>query len=59
MIGLARKMGYRCVAEGVETSEAADVLTQIGCEEAAKGFLFARPMDVGPVLPVDRRPPNN
>ena len=45
MIGLAHKMGYRCVAEGVETSEAAAVLTQIGCEEA-QGFLFARPMDV-------------
>jgi len=45
MIGLARKMGYRCVAEGVETSEAAAILTQIGCEEA-QGFLFARPMDV-------------
>lgn len=45
MIGLARKMGYRCVAEGVETSEAAAVLAQTGCEEA-QGFLFGRPMDV-------------
>jgi EAL domain-containing protein (putative c-di-GMP-specific phosphodiesterase class I)/GGDEF domain-containing protein len=44
MIGLARKMGYRCVAEGIETGEAAAVLAQIGCEEA-QGFLFARPMD--------------
>ncbi|KQN92645.1 diguanylate phosphodiesterase [Sphingomonas sp. Leaf231] len=44
MIGLAHKMGYRCVAEGVETSEAAAVLTRLGCEEA-QGFLFARPMD--------------
>ncbi|MHB8287262.1 MAG: sensor domain-containing phosphodiesterase [Caulobacteraceae bacterium] len=46
MIGLAHKMGYRCVAEGVETCEAAAVLAQVGCEEA-QGFLFARPMDVG------------
>lgn len=45
MIGLARKLGYRCVAEGVETPQAAAVLAQIGCEEA-QGFLFARPMDV-------------
>ena len=45
MVGLARKMGYRCVAEGVETGEAAVILAQIGCEEA-QGFLFARPMDV-------------
>ena len=47
MIGLARKMGYRCVAEGVETREAADVLTAIGCEEA-QGYFFARPMDAEP-----------
>lgn len=45
MIGLARKLGYRCVAEGIETSDAAAVLALIGCEEA-QGFLFARPMDV-------------
>jgi EAL domain-containing protein (putative c-di-GMP-specific phosphodiesterase class I) len=45
MVGLARKMGYRCVAEGVETGKAAVILAQIGCEEA-QGFLFARPMDV-------------
>jgi EAL domain-containing protein (putative c-di-GMP-specific phosphodiesterase class I)/GGDEF domain-containing protein len=45
MIGLARKMGYRCVAEGIETVEAAAVLTQIGCEEG-QGFMFARPMEV-------------
>ncbi|MDN4634554.1 sensor domain-containing phosphodiesterase, partial [Sphingomonas sp. PsM26] len=45
MVGLTRKMGYRCVAEGVETGEAAVILAQIGCEEA-QGFLFARPMDV-------------
>jgi EAL domain-containing protein (putative c-di-GMP-specific phosphodiesterase class I)/GGDEF domain-containing protein len=44
MIGLARKMGYRCVAEGIETSEAAAALAQIGCEEG-QGYLFARPMD--------------
>ena len=44
MIGLAQRLGYRVVAEGVETEEAADVLSMIGCEEA-QGFLFARPMD--------------
>ncbi|MEG3083737.1 sensor domain-containing phosphodiesterase [Sphingomonas sp. PB2P12] len=44
MIGLAQQLGYRVVAEGVETEEAADVLVQIGCEEA-QGFLFARPME--------------
>lgn len=44
MIGLAHKLGFRVVAEGVETDEAAAVLRQIGCEEA-QGFLFARPME--------------
>ena len=44
MIGLAQRLGYRVVAEGVETCEAAAVLTGIGCEEA-QGFLFARPME--------------
>lgn len=44
MIGLAHKLGYRVVAEGVETAAAAAVLAGIGCEEA-QGFLFARPME--------------
>lgn len=44
MIGLAHRLGYRVVAEGVETAEAAAVLARIGCEEA-QGFLFARPME--------------
>jgi len=44
MIGLAHKLGYRVVAEGVETEAAAAVLRGIGCEEA-QGFLFGRPMD--------------
>ena len=43
MVGLAHRLGYRIVAEGIETEEAAAVLTQIGCEEA-QGFLYARPM---------------
>jgi EAL domain-containing protein (putative c-di-GMP-specific phosphodiesterase class I) len=44
MVGLAHKLGYRVVAEGVETIEAAAVLKQIGCEEA-QGFLFSRPVE--------------
>lgn len=45
MIGLAHKLGFRVVAEGVETPEAAAILAEAGCEEA-QGFLFARPMEV-------------
>ncbi len=44
MIGLAHKLGYRVVAEGIETPEAAAILTRLGCEEA-QGFWFARPME--------------
>jgi EAL domain-containing protein (putative c-di-GMP-specific phosphodiesterase class I) len=47
MIGLAHKLGYRVVAEGIETKEAAAILTQLGCEEA-QGFWFARPMEAAP-----------
>jgi EAL domain-containing protein (putative c-di-GMP-specific phosphodiesterase class I) len=43
MIGLAHKLGFRVVAEGIETAEAAGVLTRLGCQEA-QGFWFARPM---------------
>lgn len=44
MIGLAHRLGFRVVAEGVETVEAADILTRLGCEEA-QGFLFSRPIE--------------
>ena len=44
MILLGHQLEYRIVAEGVETSEAAAVLTELGCEEA-QGFLFAKPME--------------
>jgi EAL domain-containing protein (putative c-di-GMP-specific phosphodiesterase class I)/GAF domain-containing protein len=44
MIGLAHKLGFRVVAEGVETPEAAAVLAASGCNEA-QGFWFGRPME--------------
>ena len=44
MIGLAHKLGYRVVVEGVETGEAAVILKELGCEQA-QGFWFARPME--------------
>lgn len=49
MIGLAHKLGFRVVAEGIETAEAAAVLTRFGCEEA-QGFWFARPMQPAPFM---------
>jgi EAL domain-containing protein (putative c-di-GMP-specific phosphodiesterase class I)/GGDEF domain-containing protein len=44
MIDLAHRLGYRVVAEGVESKEVAVLLARLGCEEA-QGFLFARPME--------------
>lgn len=46
MIGLAHRLGYLVVAEGIETAEAAAILTELRCEEA-QGFWFARPMEAG------------
>lgn len=44
MVALAHKLGFTVVVEGVETAEAADILTEIGCEEA-QGFWFSRPVE--------------
>ena len=40
---LAKKMGFRVVAEGVETKESLAYLKHIGCD-MAQGYLIARPM---------------
>jgi EAL domain-containing protein (putative c-di-GMP-specific phosphodiesterase class I)/GGDEF domain-containing protein len=45
MIGLSHGLGYRVVAEGVETQATADLLREMGCEEA-QGYFFARPLEL-------------
>ena len=40
ILGLARNLGLRTVAEGVETEEQASLLRQLGCDHA-QGWLFA------------------
>jgi sensor c-di-GMP phosphodiesterase-like protein len=40
---MARALGLRAVAEGVETPAQRDLLVQMGCDEL-QGYLFAKPM---------------
>ena len=52
IIGIGRSLGIAVAAEGVETREQADVLTNLGCD-ILQGFAFARPMpaeDFAPFL---------
>jgi EAL domain-containing protein (putative c-di-GMP-specific phosphodiesterase class I) len=44
VIGIARSLRLRVVAEGVETAEQFAFLRRKECDEA-QGFYFARPMD--------------
>ena len=41
---LSHRLGFRIVAEGIETAKAASLLTQMGCEEG-QGYFFARPLE--------------
>lgn len=43
MIGLLHGLGYWVVAEGIETEAIADVLREMGCNEA-QGYLYAKPL---------------
>ncbi|MDP5238618.1 EAL domain-containing protein [Uliginosibacterium sp. 31-16] len=44
VIQLGHKLGLTVLAEGVEEQEQADILLQLGCEDA-QGFYYARPME--------------
>lgn len=43
IVDLARRLGYRVVAEGAETESVYEILCQLGCHEV-QGYLIARPM---------------
>jgi EAL domain-containing protein (putative c-di-GMP-specific phosphodiesterase class I)/GGDEF domain-containing protein len=48
MIELSRGLGYRVVAEGVESAAVRDLIAGMGCDEA-QGFFFARPMEMAEI----------
>ena len=45
VVGLARRLGLRTVAEGIETEAELEILLDLDCD-MGQGFLFARPMPV-------------
>jgi EAL domain-containing protein (putative c-di-GMP-specific phosphodiesterase class I) len=42
MIEMGHKLGYKIIAEGVETSEQLNILKGMNCE-AIQGYLFSKP----------------
>ncbi|GFM83325.1 sensor domain-containing phosphodiesterase [Pseudomonas cichorii] len=49
LIGLAKKLGYCVVAEGIETDAIRKLVRQWGCDEG-QGYLIARPMEADTLL---------
>ena len=43
MVAMAHDLGYRVVAEGIETQEVFDMLKRLGCDEG-QGYLMSRPV---------------
>lgn len=44
MIGMARALGLKVTAEGVETESQSQLLKVLGCDDA-QGYLYSRPLD--------------
>ena len=45
IIVMAHKLGFRTIAEGVETEVQAEILEKMGCD-CAQGYLFSRPLPI-------------
>ena len=50
VIAIGQALGYRLLAEGVETAEVFDQLVAMGCNEM-QGYYLCRPVDADAVLP--------
>ena len=51
VLSLARSLGLTAVAEGVETANQLEVLSDLGCD-AAQGFYFSRPQAPDAIAPL-------
>nr|WP_312970595.1 EAL domain-containing protein [Pseudomonas sp.] len=49
LISLARELGQRVVAEGIETEHTLKIIREWGCQEA-QGFYISRPLEAGDLL---------
>lgn len=49
ILGVARALGVKAIAEGVETAEQAAILLHLGCQEV-QGYHFGRPMRVADLM---------
>ena len=59
VLSVARTLGLRVVAEGVETEGQRDILARMGCDEL-QGYLFAKPMSAAALaLWADGEAPGN
>ena len=56
IVSIGKSLGYRIVAEGVETEKQVAYLRQLGCE-FGQGFLFGRAMPMEQLVPLVRNPP--
>ena len=54
ILGMAQALGYRVVAEGVETIAQADLLARHGCD-LAQGYLYSRPVQADELAHMLRR----
>ena len=46
VVAVSHELGFRVVAEGVETEEQAQRLLDLGCDHG-QGYLFGRPVPIG------------
>lgn len=54
ILTLGHSLGLRVVAEGIETSDQRDLLSELGCPEG-QGFLLGRPMEEADLVELVRR----